>query len=349
VRFRSALLQLGDDLSVEETERIVSLADADGSGAIDYKEFITMFSKSITAVRSRRTVLPAGQRAPPATPSGRASAAFDPAEELMLKQLSENCWSLGDAFRALDKDGTGTIVCSELRGRLRDLGIDLSFNDMQRILAKIDANNDGSISFAEFVARYRVEDVKSSDEAKADTLMALSSEYKTPMQAYLAACGGAPMLTRARLKAFIRGLGLQLHASTVEKLCSDVDGRAAGISGDASSLSAFVPFVEFLRLLRYGAAEASQTMPSTPSSVPFSPVSHRLSFSSMTAASFVENDDGLLVQLEDALRERMRSAFGTLKAAFSSIDKVHPAPCTQTLTQPKLGTRNLQGCHLQHR
>jgi Ca2+-binding EF-hand superfamily protein len=334
VQLRSALLGLGDDLSIEDTEQIVSLADADGSGSIDYKEFITMFSKSITAVRSRRTVMPARQRSTaqaPASERSGASSAFDPAEELMLRQLSESCWSLGEAFRALDKDGSGVIVCSELRGKLRDLGIDLSFNDMQRILAKVDANNDGSISYSEFVSRYRVQDVKSSAEAKSDTVMALSSAYQTPMQAYLAACGGdgASMLTRPRLKAFIRGLGLRLHAQTIDQLCNDVDGRVSA-GADARTqqpLADFVPFVEFLRLFR---CEPQAAPPDQASAAP-SPLSRRFSAS---AASFLESDDSLLVQLEDALRERMRSAFGTLKSAFSSIDKVRPALRSSALRRP---------------
>jgi len=276
-QLRTGLSELGG-LSMDMIEHVVHLADADGSNSIDYKEFITMFSKRITDVRRRSTVLVPDERAASKSPgpgSNSISAQkclssqdLEAAEWSMLRQLTESSWSLGDAFRALDADGCGSIPASQLRQRLRDLGIELSFNELQTIIAKVDANNDGIISWSEFVSRYRLQPVVSSREAKSDTVMAMSSKYKSPIQAYQAACAGHAQLTRLRLKAFIRSLGLGLHHATIEEMCTEVDNvgtqsRREGLDESSSTSSATlsddVSFVDFLRLFRLDSACLSKT------------------------------------------------------------------------------------------
>ena len=276
-QLRTALSELGG-LSMDIIEHVVFLADADGSNSIDYKEFITMFSKRITIVRRRSTVLVPDQHAASKSPHDRSgsisgqkslsSQDLEPAEWSMLRQLTESSWSLGDAFRALDADGKGSIPASQLRQRLRDQGTELSFNELQTIIAKVDANNDGIISFAEFVSRYRLQPVVSSREAKSDTVMAMSSKYKSPIQAYLVACGGHAQLTRLRLKAFIRSLGLGLHDATIEEMCTEVDNVSTqsqredldeSSSTSSATLSDDVSFVDFLRLFRLDSACLSKT------------------------------------------------------------------------------------------
>ena len=117
------------------------------------------------------------------------------------------------------------------------MGIELCVSDMQRIIAKVDANNDGRISFSEFVQRYRLQEVHSASEAKADTVLALSAAYSSPMQAFEAACGGASLLTRKRLKQFVRSLGLHLTADAIQELCSTLDAPPAAPSSPSHSRS----------------------------------------------------------------------------------------------------------------
>ena len=315
------------------------------------QEFVTMFSKRITATRRRSTVLVFGPQTPKSPldrlasvhgpahglPSdARQSQKFmsagdlEPAEVSMLRQLMESNWSLGDAFRALDPHGEGSIPTAELRPRLRDLGIELSFNELQGILAKVDANNDGSISFSEFVSRYRLQPLMSSQEAKSDLVMAISSQYKSPMQAFQAACGGHAHLTRGRLKGFIRSLGLGLADSAIDQLCADVDQLdQQSTNDDASSSSSFdrvassssrtapsasdrVSFVDFLRMIK---TDSSLLSKSGLWRDTFGPAAARMH------SNRSDSQGVLLSQLEEALRERMRAAYGTLKTAFAAIDK----------------------------
>jgi hypothetical protein len=183
----------------------------------------------------------------------------------------------------------------------------------------------------EFISRYRLEPLISSQEAKADTVLALNSVYRSPMQAFQAACSGNAVLTRPRLKKFIRGLGLRLHADVVDQLCQDVD-LSSGTGGHAgegwrgpTTGPRTVSFLEFLRLFRFDAAVFEDS-----GILPFSMGASSRRSSSLSAVSLSETDGGELSQLgeelsladlEQALRERIRSEYGTMMAAFKIIDK----------------------------
>lgn len=51
------------------------------------------------------------------------------------------------AFKQLDKDGSGTITIDELQDALKKFGI---FDDAKELLAVADTNQDGMIDYAEF-------------------------------------------------------------------------------------------------------------------------------------------------------------------------------------------------------
>lgn len=55
--------------------------------------------------------------------------------------------ALLQAFKQLDKDGSGTISIDELADALRQFGI---YEDAKDLLATADANGDGLIDYAEF-------------------------------------------------------------------------------------------------------------------------------------------------------------------------------------------------------
>jgi Ca2+-binding EF-hand superfamily protein len=58
---------------------------------------------------------------------------------------------IGQAFRLLDKDGSGCLEYDELREALSLLGMPgWSLNESRRIIAKMDANSDGNVDFDEF-------------------------------------------------------------------------------------------------------------------------------------------------------------------------------------------------------
>ena len=98
------------DLAEVEVDRIMKVADADGSGEIDYSEWIV-------ATMDKR------------------------------KLLSNE--KLETAFNLFDKDGSGTISADEVKDVL-GVGKNIDEKIWNEIVMEVDANGDGEISFTEF-------------------------------------------------------------------------------------------------------------------------------------------------------------------------------------------------------
>ena len=98
--------ELGD----EEIDDMFNKVDADGSGEIEYSEFViaTMNEKNL---------------------------------------LSNN--KLQSAFKMFDKDGGGTISTDEIK-QVLSFGQNLEESVVNQIIKQVDANGDGEISFDEF-------------------------------------------------------------------------------------------------------------------------------------------------------------------------------------------------------
>ena len=67
--------------------------------------------------------------------------------------LMSSSTGLADAFYAADKDGNGSLDYKELVAMVRDLGLDLSEQEVLTVLRYFDRNGDAYISYEEFVAR----------------------------------------------------------------------------------------------------------------------------------------------------------------------------------------------------
>ena len=100
----------GKPLSDEEVDDLFTKVDTDGSGAIDYSEFVvaTMNEKNL---------------------------------------LSNH--KLQKAFKMFDIDGGGTISADEIK-QVLSFGQHIDEEVVQQILKQVDSNGDGEISFDEF-------------------------------------------------------------------------------------------------------------------------------------------------------------------------------------------------------
>ena len=104
----------GKIMSDEEVERMFSAVDTDGSGFIDYSEFV------VAAMNEQ--------------------------------QLTTND-KLQAAFKMFDKDGSGIITADEIKEVLQFGGTNqLNAAAINAIIKQVDENGDGEISFEEFVA-----------------------------------------------------------------------------------------------------------------------------------------------------------------------------------------------------
>merc|ERR1712084_184752 len=108
-----AMRALGFEPKREEIKKLISEVDKDGSGVIDFPEFLDM----MTAKMAER----------------------DPREE-MLK-----------AFRLFDDDETGKISFKNLKRVAKELGENMTDDEIQEMIEEADRDNDGEIGEEEFI------------------------------------------------------------------------------------------------------------------------------------------------------------------------------------------------------
>jgi len=131
-----AVTQLGGDATAAELKELFETADADGSGALDFKEFVVFL-----CVCS------------------------------LLGKMDKSCnlnvafMCAVDAFSVFDIKKTGTIVFSELNEALQGRG---SQDIMLARMKEMDADGDGSVIFPEFLIAFMgwvgVDDDEDDDE-----------------------------------------------------------------------------------------------------------------------------------------------------------------------------------------
>jgi len=101
----------------QDLQEILETVDSDGSGVIDYTEFL--------------------------------AATLDQ----KVYMAEDVCWQ---AFRIFDRDGNGKICKKEIAAVLNDESVQSAANkDMAEILKEIDTNGDGEIDFQEFMQMMR--------------------------------------------------------------------------------------------------------------------------------------------------------------------------------------------------
>lgn len=109
-----AMRALGFDVKKQEVLAIMRDYDRDGAGQIEYPDFLEIMTTKI----SER----------------------DPVEEIVK------------AFKLFDEDSTGRISLRNLRRVARELGENLSDDELQAMIDEFDKDGDGEISENEFLA-----------------------------------------------------------------------------------------------------------------------------------------------------------------------------------------------------
>jgi hypothetical protein len=73
-----------------------------------------------------------------------------------LKRLIKSTGkSLDLIFRQIDSDGSGFISREEFHRALKMISLGLTNMEIQKLMDRVDANNDGQISYVEFAAKFR--------------------------------------------------------------------------------------------------------------------------------------------------------------------------------------------------
>ncbi|KAB1214717.1 Caltractin [Morella rubra] len=108
-----AMRALGFEMTEEQINQMIADVDKDGSGAIDFDEFVYMMTDKI------------GER--------------DTKEELMK------------AFHIIDQDKNGKISVSDIKRIAKELGENFSDAEIQEMVKEADSDRDGEVNADEFV------------------------------------------------------------------------------------------------------------------------------------------------------------------------------------------------------
>merc|ERR1712118_2012 len=109
----TVMRSLGQNPTEAELADMVNEVDADGSGTIDFPEFLSLMARKMKDTDSE--------------------------EEIK------------EAFKVFDKDGNGLISAAELRHVMPNLGEKLTDEEVDEMIREADVDGDGQINYEEFV------------------------------------------------------------------------------------------------------------------------------------------------------------------------------------------------------
>ena len=111
---RTVMTSLGENPTTMELEEMIQEVDSDGNGQIEFSEFLTMM-----------------------------------AQKMGTRSFNDEAL---EAFKVLDKDGSGSISESELRQIMSNIGEDITDEEIKEMMNEADLDGDGQVSFKEFAA-----------------------------------------------------------------------------------------------------------------------------------------------------------------------------------------------------
>ena len=122
-----------------------------------------------------------------------------------------------EAFRALDRDGNGSISIQELGTLLSSLGQVPTPDELQQIIIEVDTDKSGNIEFEEFLVMMVRKDNKGSDREEIEKAFNLFDS------------SGDGFISEVELRAVMERLGERLSDSEIDRMMTvadfDGDGR----------------------------------------------------------------------------------------------------------------------------
>lgn len=132
-QFQHAVERFGLKLNTSDIQALAKSYDMDHDGKVQYDEF---FAKLVDKLSSKAA------EAPPSAP--------DPVESMLAERIQNKFAQVRRAFRAIDRDHSGTISSEELKLVLKELGIDAKATEVRHIIDHMDSDHDGVIEYDEF-------------------------------------------------------------------------------------------------------------------------------------------------------------------------------------------------------
>ena len=145
--------QVGSTPTDDEIAEMIAMADADGSGSIDFAEFVTLMAHNMTAEKTR--------------------------DDLKM------------AFNIFDRSGDGNISPEELQRIMINVGEPVTLEDVNSVIGAADEDGDGEINFDEFVNVVILGGRGSKDKKRSERESEPGDDGGAPASAKKAAAGGA--------------------------------------------------------------------------------------------------------------------------------------------------------------
>ncbi|KDO27498.1 hypothetical protein SPRG_20338 [Saprolegnia parasitica CBS 223.65] len=163
-QFHKSISFLGLDMAEDDQRLLYQMVDTNGNNLIDFAEFSEMFEAEPMLKSFESTTAALKTRPPPlaVTPRTKARIAafqFELSEKLLTKHVSQQVAYgstskvLLNAFRHMDHDGDGSLTYDELKAALGHGMLDLDMDpiELDAMIATIDADQNGYVSFKEFI------------------------------------------------------------------------------------------------------------------------------------------------------------------------------------------------------
>jgi len=132
-------------LSKKETRRIMSEADENEDGVLEYREFVPIMVEIVHGLKAKAE---AGAAAAEAEEEAREAVEMHLLHGMPRDELDA---MMEGVFRAADADGSGVLDRKEFAKCLKSSELGLSRKEINLLLTEVDMDGDGKISYEEFM------------------------------------------------------------------------------------------------------------------------------------------------------------------------------------------------------
>ena len=346
-------LPLEPKLSPSDEQDLISLADADGSGSIEYQEFQIIFGTGELLSRTRqenykklqsKAAKTAAVRTASISSSEAPTSTLGPEERVAEVVLGSRVGELRAALRETDSDAKGCLDEHALLRAFNKLGLGLSAQDMSTLLSKTLTSSKAPVEYGRFLQQLRecISTASTTEEAEAEIAEALRDLLRRRgegkmwlvkafqiLDTDLNAGKSKGKITAVQLAKTLASMRVALSSPLVTKLVKAADAeRKDGVVNYADFVRMLGASSSKLRGLKDGTLfrrESSTGMPIEPPS-PVSTASPKGSSASLLAsASFSGGElpgiDDLSDEMEEEIREVIKGKYETMNNAFRNFDK----------------------------
>ncbi|KAL4237342.1 hypothetical protein ACF0H5_002060 [Mactra antiquata] len=225
---------LGQNPSASELEDMINEIDADGSGAIDFPEFLQMMAVKMNSAESEDDIREAFKVFDTEGKGYISSVELrnvmsnlgekitdEEVDEMMREADMDGDGTIDyeeykEAFSLFDKDGDGTITTKELGTVMRSLGQNPTEAELEDMIREVDADDSGTIDFAEFISMMaRNQKNADPDEEMREAFRVFDKD-------------GNGVISAAELRHVMTNLGEKLTDEEVDEMVREADSDGDG-------------------------------------------------------------------------------------------------------------------------